>query len=400
MTMTTMQLRSKIGNPLTRSAPRGKTTTRSSSSRKALAVTPRARVYDNILETVGDTPVVKINRLAPEGVHMYVKCEYFNPLSSVKDRLAVAVITDAERRGILTPGSGQTVIEATSGNTGIAVAMVCAQRGYKCVITMAEPFSIERRKIMRMLGAKVIVTPKAGKGTGMVAKAQELAAKHGWFFCQQFENEANPAYHASTTGPEILRDFAGKRLDYFVTGYGTGGTFQGVARVLKEARPDTKVVLLEPEAAALISSGIKSERNPDGSATASHPAFSPHPVQGWTPDFIPLVLENGMNMNLYDELVKIEGGDAVKTAQALAQKEGIFTGISGGATFAGALKVAQSAPKGSTILAMLPDTSERYMSTPLYETINADMNDEELEIAKSTPSFQLLPGEEPTLKVT
>ena len=221
-----------------------------------------------------------------------------------------------------------------------------------------------------------------------------------WWYAVYVPNEANPAYHASTTGPEILRDFAGKRLDYFVTGYGTGGTFQGVARVLKEARPDTKVVLLEPEAAALISSGIKSERNPDGSATASHPAFSPHPVQGWTPDFIPLVLENGMNMNLYDELVKIEGGDAVKTAQALAQKEGIFTGISGGATFAGALKVAQSAPKGSTILAMLPDTSERYMSTPLYETINADMNDEELEIAKSTPSFQLLPGEEPTLKVT
>jgi len=360
---------------------------------------PRARLYENILETVGNTPVVKINRLAPEGVTMYVKCEFFNPLSSVKDRLAVAIITDAERRGLLTPGSGQTVVEATSGNTGIAVAMVCAQRGYKCVITMAEPFSIERRKIMRMLGARVIVTPKAGKGTGMVAKAQELAAKHGWFFCRQFENEANPAYHASTTGPEILRDFAGKRLDYFVTGYGTGGTFQGVSRVLKEARPDCKVVLLEPEPAQLIASGIKSERNPDGSATGSHPAFTPHPLQGWTPDFIPLVLENGINMKLYDELVKIDGAEANKTARALAQNEGIFTGVSGGATFAGALKVAQTAPKGSTILAMLPDTSERYMSTPLYDAINADMNEEELEIAKSTPSFQLLSATEFTLKV-
>ena len=360
-------------------------------------IAPEARIYENILETVGDTPVIKINRLAPEGVEMYVKAEYFNPLSSVKDRLAVAVITDAERRGLLKPGD--TVVEATSGNTGIAVAMACAQRGYRCVICMAEPFSVERRKIMRMLGAKVIVTPKAGKGTGMVAKAEELAAKHGWFLCRQFENEANPAYHASTTGPEIVRDFAGKKLDYFVTGYGTGGTFQGVARVLRESRPDTKIVLLEPEAAALVSSGIKTERKDTGAPAGSHPAFAAHPVQGWTPDFIPLVLENGLNMNLYDELVKIEGGDAVQTAQALARNEGIFTGISGGATFAGALTVAKKAPKGSVILAMLPDTSERYMSTPLYETIDAEMNDEELEIAKSTPSFQLIPGQDPTLLV-
>jgi cysteine synthase len=264
---------------------------------------------------------------------------------------------------------------------------------------MAEPFSVERRKIMRMLGAKVIVTPKAGKGTGMVAKAEELAEKNGWFLCRQFENEANPAYHASTTGPEILRDFADKKLDYFVTGYGTGGTFQGVARTLKESRPDTKVVLLEPEAAALVTSGVKTERKPTGAPNGSHPAFAAHPVQGWTPDFIPLVLENGLNMNLYDDLVKVEGSDAVKTAQALARNEGIFTGISGGATFAGALKVAEKAPKGSVILAMLPDTSERYMSTPLYESIAADMDEEELEIAKSTPSFQLIPGQEPTLQM-
>jgi len=367
------------------------------SARRSSAVSPEARIYENILETVGDTPVIKINRLAPPGVEMYVKAEYFNPLSSVKDRLAVAVITDAERKGLLKPGD--TVVEATSGNTGIAVAMVCAQRGYRCVICMAEPFSIERRKIMRMLGAKVIVTPKAGKGTGMVAKAEELAEKHGWFLARQFENEANPAYHASTTGPEIVRDFAGKKLDYFVTGYGTGGTFQGVARVLREARPDTKIVLLEPEAAALVSSGVKTERKSTGAPTGSHPAFTPHPVQGWTPDFIPLVLENGLNMKLYDELIKIDGSDSVQTAQALARNEGIFTGISGGATFAGALKIAAKAPKGSVILAMLPDTSERYMSTPLYETIDAEMNEEELEIAKSTPSFQLIPGQEPTLLV-
>ena len=394
--MTTTQRTSRFAGARRAGLDRKRGTT-ATSARRAVSTTPRARIYENILETVGDTPVIKINRMAPEGVEMYVKAEYFNPLSSVKDRLAVAVITDAERRGVLKPGD--TVVEATSGNTGIAVAMACAQRGYRCVICMAEPFSVERRKIMRMLGAKVIVTPKAGKGTGMVAKAEELAEKNGWFLCRQFENEANPAYHASTTGPEILRDFADKKLDYFVTGYGTGGTFQGVARTLKESRPDTKVVLLEPEAAALVTSGVKTERKPTGAPNGSHPAFAAHPVQGWTPDFIPLVLENGLNMNLYDDLVKVEGSDAVKTAQALARNEGIFTGISGGATFAGALKVAEKAPKGSVILAMLPDTSERYMSTPLYESIAADMDEEELEIAKSTPSFQLIPGQEPTLQM-
>ena len=311
-------------------------------------------------------------------------------------RLALAVITDAEQKGLLKPGD--TVVEATSGNTGIAVAMVCAQRGYNCVICMAEPFSVERRKIMRMLGAKVIVTPKAGKGTGMVAKAEELCEKHGWFLCRQFENDANPAFHASTTGPEILTDFAGKRLDYFVTGYGTGGTFQGVGRVIKAARPDTKIVLLEPEAASLIASGTKTERKSTGAPKGSHPAFAAHPIQGWTPDFIPKVLEDAQAMDLYDELVPISGPEAIETAQKLASTQGIFTGISGGASMAGALKVAAKAPKGSVILTMLPDTSERYMSTPLYESIAADMNEEELEIAKSTPSFQLLPGEEPVLQ--
>jgi cysteine synthase len=310
--------------------------------------------------------------------------------------LALAVITDAERRGVLK--KGDTVVEATSGNTGIAVAMVCAQRGYDCVICMAEPFSVERRKIMRMLGAKVIVTPKAGKGTGMVAKAEELCAEHGWFLCSQFENDANPAFHASTTGPEILQDFAGKQLDYFVTGYGTGGTFQGVGRALKAARPDTKIVLLEPEAAGLIASGVTTERKPTGAPAGSHPAFAAHPIQGWTPDFIPKVLEDAQAMNLYDELVPITGPEAIETAQKLARMEGIFTGISGGASMAGALKVAEKAPKGSVILTMLPDTSERYMSTPLYESIAADMNEEELEIAKSTPSFQLLPDAEPILQ--
>ena len=263
--------------------------------------------------------------------------------------------------------------------------MVCAQRGYECVICMAEPFSVERRKIMRMLGAKVIVTPKAGKGTGMVAKAEELCEKHGWFLCSQFENDANPAFHASTTGPEILSDFAGKRLDYFVTGYGTGGTFQGVGRVLKAARPDVNIVLLEPEAAGLIASGTKTERKPTGAPKGSHPAFTPHPIQGWTPDFIPKVLEDAQAMNLYDELVPITGPESIETAQKLARMEGIFTGISGGASMAGALKVAANAPKGSVILTMLPDTSERYMSTPLYENIAADMDEAELEIAQSTP---------------
>jgi len=372
---------------------------RPSSGRRGVSVTPvRAQIYQNILETIGRTPIVRINKLGPPGVEIYAKAEFFNPCSSVKDRLALAVIEDAERRGLLKPGD--TVVEATSGNTGIAVAMVCAQRGYKCVITIAEPFSVERRKVMRMLGAKVIVTPKAGKGTGMVAKAEELCAKHGWFLCRQFENDANPAFHAQTTGPEILSDFAGKRLDYFVTGYGTGGTFQGVGKVLKVARPDIKIILLEPEAAGLLKSGIVTERKDTGAPVSSHPAFAPHPIQGWTPDFIPKVLEDAQKMNLYDDLVAITGAESIKCAQDLASKEGIFTGISGGASMAGALRVAATAPKGSVILTMLADTSERYLSTPLYENIGADMDAEELEIAMSTPSYQLVPGQEPVLKVS
>ncbi|GHP03135.1 hypothetical protein PPROV_000189000 [Pycnococcus provasolii] len=353
-----------------------------------------ARVYDSVLDTIGETPVVKLQRMAPDGIDMYAKLEYFNPLSSVKDRLALSIVLEAEAAGLIKPGD--TIVEATSGNTGIAVAMVAAARGYKCVITMAEPFSVERRKVMRMLGAKVIVTPKAGKGTGMVRKAEELCEEHGWFLCSQFETDANARFHASTTGPEILRDFAGKRLDYWVTGYGTGGTYAGAGKVLKVARPETKIILAEPEAAGLIASGIEQERN-GRSHAVSHPAFTPHPIQGWTPDFIPYVLSEGLDANLHDELVPVTAEEAISTASRLAAEEGIFTGISGGATVAVALKTAAKAEKGSVILAMCPDTSERYLSTPLYATIEADMNEEELEIAKSTPSYQLLPGEDPVL---
>ncbi|KAK3234299.1 hypothetical protein CYMTET_55437 [Cymbomonas tetramitiformis] len=360
--------------------------------RKALVVSPKAILYENILQTIGKTPVVRVNKLGPEGVNLYAKCEFFNPLSSVKDRLAIAVIEDAERKGTLKPG--MTVVEATSGNTGIAVAMVCAQKGYPCVICMAEPFSVERRKVMRMLGAKVIVTPAANKGTGMVAKAEELCEKHGWFLCRQFENDANPAYHANTTGPEILSDFAHTNLDYYVTGYGTGGTFQGVSKCLKNGRPDIKIVLAEPEAAQLVHSGVATERKDTGAPVGSHPAFSPHPIQGWTPDFIPKVLEDGLTLELMDALIPVTGPEAIETAQLMARKEGIFCGISGGATMAVALKVCEMAPKGSTVLAMIPDTAERYLSTPLFASIEADMNEEELEIAKSTPNYQLLPKEE------
>ncbi|KAJ8599136.1 hypothetical protein CTAYLR_008288 [Chrysophaeum taylorii] len=370
---------------------------------RALSAVPgrgdgRGGLYDDVTLTVGNTPVIKISdKLAPPGVEIYAKCEYFNPLSSVKDRLAVAIIEDAEKRGVLKPGD--TVVEATSGNTGIAVAMVCAQRGYKCVITMAEPFSVERRKLMRMLGAKVIVTPKAGKGTGMVAKAAELCDEHGWFLCHQFENEANWKFHMETTGPEIINDFKGKKLTHWVTGYGTGGTLHGAGKALKKKMPDLKIVLAEPEAAGLLKSGIPTERNPDGSPTASHPAFTAHPIQGWTPDFIPLVLESAPLDTLMDELMPIPGDKAIATAKLLAAQEGLLTGISGGGTMWAALETAKKAKKGSVILAMLPDTGERYLSTGLFADIAADMNEEELEIAKSTPSFQLIPGEEPVLAV-
>lgn len=349
---------------------------------------------DNISETIGNTPMVKISdKLCPEGRTIYAKCEFFNPLSSVKDRLALSIIETAEKNGTLKPGD--TVIEATSGNTGIAVAMMCAQRGYECVITMAEPFSVERRKLMRMLGAKVIVTPKAGKGTGMVQKAAELAETHGWFLCHQFETDANWKFHEETTGPEICNDLKAinSKLDYWVTGYGTGGTFHGAGKYIKETSPDTKIVLAEPGAANLLDSGIATERKEDGSPKSSHPAFSPHPIQGWTPDFIPLVLEKGMDLKLMDDYVAIPDGAAVETSQALARKEGILTGISGGATMWAAIETAKKAPEGSVIVCMLPDTGERYLSTPLFASIEADMNEEELKIAKSSPSHILLPAE-------
>ena len=311
-------------------------------------------IYDNITQTIGKTPIVRINRLAPAHTTMYVKVEAFNPGASVKDRLAVGIIEDAERKGLLKPG--QTVVEATSGNTGIALAMVCAQRGYPFVATMAESFSVERRLIMRAYGARVILTPAAERGSGMVRKAKELAEKHGWFYAQQFENEANPAYHRMTTGPEILEDFASRRLDYFVTGWGTGGTMTGAGQMLKLARPGIKVITCEPTAAQLL----------------GNQEFKPHKIQGWTPDFVPAVLDRG----IFDERLAITDDEAVSTARALAQKEGIFVGISSGATFAAALQTANKAPEGSVILAMLPDTGERYMSTVLFEGVNRESDPE------------------------
>ena len=349
----------------------------------------RHGLYNDVTETIGNTPIVRVNRMAPAGVELYAKLEYFNPLSSVKDRLAIAVIEDAEKKGLLKPG--QTVVEATSGNTGIALAMVCAAKGYRCVITMAEPFSVERRKIMRMLGAKVIITPAAERGTGMVKKAQELSKKNGWFSTRQFENEANAEYHAKTTAPEILRAFGSKKLDYLVLGYGTGGTFAGVSKVLRAASPDTKIVLSEPSGAPLLHSGTKQERQKDGSSAKSHPSFTPHPIQGWTPDFIPLIVEKAVNEKGYDMLMKVDGKAAMEAARQAACMEGIFTGISGGANLATSIELAKTVPKGSTILTILADTAERYLSTPLFEAIAADMNAEELEISKSTPGFQLAP---------
>jgi len=339
--------------------------------------------YDNILGTIGNTPVVRINKLAPTGINLYGKLEAFNPLSSVKDRLALGIIEDAERTGMLKPG--QTVVEATSGNTGIGLAMVCAQKGYPLVVTMADSFSVERRKLMRFLGAQVVLTPAAQKGTGMVAKAAELAEAHGWFLCRQFENEANADIHTNTTAPEILEDFAGERLDYWVTGAGTGGTLKGVGRVLKAERPDIKIIACEPEDAAIMSSGITQKRNADDSPAESHPSFKPHPMQGWTPDFIPKLAEDALNADYVDQLLTIKGSDALHLSRELAQKEGIFTGITGGATLAGALQICESAPAGTTILCMLPDTGERYLSTPLFADIEVEMSDEEKGISDSTP---------------
>ena len=343
--------------------------------------------FASILETVGHTPVVRINRLAPAGVNLYVKIEAFNPLGSVKDRLALGVIEAAEKSGELKPG--QTVIEATSGNTGIGLAMVCAAKGYPLVLTMAEPFSVERRKLMRFLGAKVIITPAAERAVGMIKKTIELAEAHGWFMPRQFENEANPDFHSRTTALEIVDDFAGDRLDYWVTGYGTGGTLKGVARVLQKERPETKIIVCEPSDAQLLGSGIEQSRKPDGSPAAPHPTFKPHPMQGWTPDFIPKLTGDAVAMKLIDRLLPISGPDAIRCAKDLATKEGIFVGITSGGTFAGALKIAAEADKGATILCMLPDTGERYLSTPLFADISADMNEEEL---RSTAGAQLPPA--------
>ena len=349
--------------------------------------TGRGRLYDSILDTMGDTPCIRINNIGVDGVTIYVKAEFFNPLSSVKDRLAINVIEEAERQGILQPG--QTVVEATSGNTGIGLAMVCAQKGYPLVVTMADSFSIERRKLMRMLGAKVVLTPRSQKGFGMYQKAVELAEANGWFLAHQFETEANAAIHEATTGREIVNDFAGSRLDYFVTGYGTGGTVAGVGRVLRKERPDTRIVLSEPANAQLIGSGTPQERTPEGAPASSHPAFEPHPIQGWTPDFIPKVLQEAIDGHYYDELIPVSGPDGMKWAQRLAQSEGIFTGTSGGSTFAVAMQVAEKAERGAVILCMLPDTGERYISTPLFDAIPADMTEEEVELSKSTPGYQL-----------
>jgi cysteine synthase A len=311
-------------------------------------------IYDSIIDTIGNTPTVRLNHIVPDGIDMFVKVESFNPLASVKDRLAWAIVNDAERKGQLKPG--MTVVEATSGNTGIALAMVCAARGYGFVAVMAESFSVERRKIMKALGARVILTPAAERGSGMVRKAEELAAKHGWFLARQFENPANPEYHRHTTGPEILRDFAGRRLDYWVSGYGTGGTITGAGEVIKKARPEVTIVATEPAGASLLAGN----------------EWNPHKIQGWTPDFIPDVL----NRDVYDELVPVTDERSIEVARMLAAREGIFVGISAGATLAAAFEVADRAEQGSVILAMLPDTGERYLSTPLFEGIEEGSDDE------------------------
>ena len=347
----------------------------------------RGRLFDSILDTVGDTPCIRVNNLGPKGVRIYVKAEAFNPAASVKDRLALNIIEAAERSGTLKPG--QTVVEATSGNTGIGLAMVCAQKGYPLVVTMADSFSIERRKLMRMLGAKVVLTPRAAKGLGMYQKAVELAKANGWFLARQFETDANAEIHEATTAQEIVNDFKGERLDYFVTGYGTGGTVSGVARVLRRERPQTKIILSEPANAQLVGSGHVQQRGPDGAPAASHPAFEPHPIQGWTPDFIPLVLQEAIDKSYFDELIPVAGAEGIKWARELAQKEGIFTGVSGGSTFAVSLKIAEKAEPGAVICCMLPDTGERYLSTPLFEGIAEDMDDEERAISRSTPGFQM-----------
>jgi cysteine synthase len=342
-------------------------------------------IFKNILETVGNTPVVRIGRLAPRGVNLFVKIEAFNPLGSVKDRLALGVIEDAEKTGKLKPG--QTVIEATSGNTGIGLAMVCAQKGYPLVVTMAETFSVERRRLMRFLGARIVLTPAAGGGTGMVQKAVELAEEHGWFLTRQFENEANAEMHARTTAREIINDFQGERLDYWVTGFGTGGTLKGVGRVLKKERPETQIVLAEPIDAAMVASGAEQPRRPDGTPAARHSAWKPHPIQGWSPDFIPKLTGDAVAAGYVDRIITVQPPEAMHWSKQLARQEGIFVGISAGGSFAAAIEVCSDAPKGSTVLCMLPDTGERYLTTPLFADIPTDMTEEEWALLRSTPTF-------------
>ncbi len=350
----------------------------------------RGRLYDSVMDTIGNTPCIRINTLTPDHVRIYVKAEFFNPAASVKDRLAVSIIEEAEHSGALKPG--QTVVEATSGNTGIGLAMVCAAKGYPLVVTMADSFSIERRKLMRFFGAKVVLTPRAQKGYGMYQKAVELAEANGWFLARQFETDANARIHENTTGREILADFEGERLDYYVTGYGTGGTVTGVGRVLRKARPETKIILSEPANAQIVGSGRAQGRNTNGSPAESHPAFEPHPIQGWTPDFIPLVLQEAIDNNYYDELIPVPGPVGIEWSQKLAQSEGIFTGVSGGSTFAIAMEIAARAEPGSVILCMLPDTGERYLSSPLFETIEEVMSEEEIALSLSTPGYHMPPG--------
>ena len=341
---------------------------------------------DSVIDLIGNTPCVKIQRIAPDHVSMYVKLEAANPGGSVKDRLAINIIEQAEKDGSLKPG--QTVVEATSGNTGIGLAMVCAAKGYPLVIVMAESFSIERRKLMRFLGAKVVLTPKEGKALGMIEKVRELVDQNGWFWAQQFENKANADIHEATTGAEIVRDFKDTGLDYWVTGYGTGGTVSGVSRVLRREMPNTKIILSEPTNAGLIASGVKQERNADGTPSVTHPAWSPHLIQGWTPDFIADVLQEALDKDYADVLVPADDQSSILWSRRLAREEGIFTGISGGASFAAAIETANTAPAGSTILAMLPDTGERYLSSMLFDGIDDWMSDEEKAIAQSTPSGQ------------
>lgn len=344
-------------------------------------------IFESVVDTIGNTPCIRLNNIAPDNVEMFVKAEFFNPAASVKDRLAISIIEEAEKSGALKPG--QTVVEATSGNTGIGLAMVCAAKGYPLVITMADSFSVERRRLMRYLGAKVVLTPREQKGFGMYSKAVELAEANGWFLARQFETDANALIHENTTAREILADFADKPLDYIVTGYGTGGTVTGLGRVFRQESPQTKIVLSEPANAQLVGSGTSQKRGDHNAPAESHPAFEPHPIQGWTPDFIPYVLQESIDQNFYDDLIPVAGADGMKWARELAAKEGIITGVSGGSTLAVSMQIAESSPDGSVILCMLPDTGERYLSTPLFEDIEEYMTPEELALMNSTPGYRM-----------